>query len=88
MWNANFAFQKVRRNAHSEASKKLSKLNRHKREDTEKSSKEFESQKVRGELTVGEQAHNMCDLALVDTNVYRNGLREGPKFPTLAPLTR
>ena len=51
-------------------------------EDQKPKGKELENQKVRAKLTVGEQAHNMCDLALVDTNVYRKGLRKGLKLST------
>ena len=41
---------------------------------------EFETQTVKTKLTVGEKAHNMCDLALVDTNVYRHGLKNAEIF--------
>ena len=41
---------------------------------------EFETQTVKTKLTVGEKAHNMCDLALVDTNVYRHGFKKVLKF--------
>ena len=40
-------------------------------EDTD--SGEFETQTVKTTLTVGEKAHNMCELSQIDQNQYRSG---------------
>lgn len=40
-------------------------------DDNEDDNDEFETQTVKTKLTVGEKPHNMCDLGLVDTTLYR-----------------
>ena len=42
-------------------------------ESDDTDSGEFETQTVKTTLTVGEKAHNMCELAEVDQSIYRSG---------------
>ena len=42
-------------------------------ESDDTDSGEFETQTVKTTLTVGEKAHNMCELADVDQSIYRSG---------------
>ena len=79
--------KKIENPSQSEESDKPAEVDQSEDAKTSKG-KELENQKVRAKLTVGEQAHNMCDLALVDTNLYRKGLRKGLKLSTQTPLTR